>query len=808
MILNKKAILYVVFILIVLLFPVYVGSSKQNNIFPVLPSNCLFQNYEQDILDNEAIDKLNRALKSWREAKCNYQIYKIGSKLPHYVVTGNSGTYVAADTDSYIKEVDDDSFFLVTEKFKSRFDRNLAICNVSYFKNFQKIWEMDVLKHAQIRNNVNLIVISSKLFYFGAKVDEDYLLFLCSLENGKVVKILKNCSHIRRINDHLALLLWKSNSYVVSLETFEIQYALPGFHNIVYSKSNKIIVTLPNADGNIEDYPKVLIYDADTGKIMHELNVSAATFEKMGKNPYLISFQGIVGNIIFGMTNFAGEENRYVFGYDLGLNRLIFAQDTGCLRDLNAACDEKYIYYRINAGIVCLNPENGDIVWTKEMPPLYSKVNAKNGQLVLDKSFFGADGSVKEGCYILKDNSWNLTLQADYDERAFLSADSEKGSFHLTKPGILYFSATQKKPIELYDQNSGEKKLTINLPTWGNASKADFSVFGDMLFVNTDGNGFYEVNLKNAKYDYHEFQSTPNVNASNFNAMIVSGVDYVCVNSFDSRLMIYNRKTKTIKPLAEKFSASEIMAIRGKYLYILNKNNPAKISLLNGSKSDIEKCLLDSLGQILFDSGDLIDLDGITHIGFFKKNEASMRSKFCGQNYYIDENNNVISLENNLSTQELFEGNSKSYFSDGSVLYDWDGDCLIKYETCPSFSITENRMADGKITFKLQAVGGESFNPLVGKAYFRQIKENDLVKLGEKPVEFGPLTFGQEKYFEFEIPDGTTVGTKFAFIVESNGLLETNKSDFGNQLQQLNAFEGLPISFSTQKSIVVIPWEF
>lgn len=797
-----------VIILIVLLFPAYVSSFKQNHIFPVLPSSCVYQNYEQEILDNEAIDMLNRALKSWREANNSCKIYKISSKLPQFVVSGDSGTYVAADPDSYIKEVDDDSFFLVTEKFKSRFDRNLVMCNVSFFKKFQKIWEMDVLKHAQISNNVNLIVISSKLFYFGAKVDEDYLLFVCSLENGKVVKILKNYSHIRRINDHLALLLWRPNSYVISLETFEIQYELPSAYNTVYSKSNRIVVTLPNANGNIEDYPKVLIYDADTGKIIQELNVSATTFEKLGKNPYLISFQGIVGNIIFGMTNFAGEKNRYVFGYDLVLNRLVFAKDTGCLRELLASCDEKYIYYRVNAGIVCLNPENGDTVWTREMPPLFSKINARNDQLILDKSFFGADGNPKEGCYILKNNTWNLTLQANYNERVFLNANSKKGSFYLTDFGMLHFSTTQKTQIELYDLDSSEKKLTIKLPTWGNSSKADFSVFGDMMFVNIDGTGFYEINLKNGEYVYHGFQPTPKKNDSDFNAMIVSGVDYVCANTFDNKLMLYYRKTKTIKPLVEKFYTSENMAIRGNFLYILNKNNPAKISLLNGINSEIEKCILDSLGRIVFDSGDVVDLDGIQHIGIFKENEASKRSKFCGQDYYIDENNAVIDLSNNRQTQELIEGNSKTYISDGGVLYDWDGDYLIKYEACPSFSITENRIADGKMKFRLQATSCGITKPLDGKAYFRQIKENDLIKLGENAVVFGPLTSDQEKYFEFEIPDGTSVGTKFAFIVESNGLLDTSKSNFDNQPQHLNAYEGIPISLSSQKSIVVIPWEF
>ncbi|MCE5176482.1 hypothetical protein LLF85_03010 [bacterium] len=198
---------------------------------------------------------------------------------------------------------------------------------------------------------------------------------------------------------------------------------------------------------------------------------------------------------------------------------------------------------------------------------------------------------------------------------------------------------------------------------------------------------------------------------------------------------------------------------------------------------------------------------------------------------YIISNSGMIDLDKKEVVQRLFSYNSDKntpfIFNDEMLLT-----CLgntVKLSPCPSFSVkrTGKGGGDGKggagevdeVSFEFRNTREDGRDlVLKGEAYLVSWGDDGKVpvfaKLNEPRHKLGPLLPGMSQEITFKLPEPPLLennqkgeGKYFALVVESNGLMDREKSvlsEYDKDPRPL--FDGTPVALDWQKAIVVTVW--
>lgn len=798
---RKMGIISLVAVLLCSFLPNGFTSKKSSFAFPALPTSHLFERYEGEFLRIDTVKELNNMFyytPRW-QSKGSVDIWKNYSDLPSIVALNGPEKFITTGKDTEIWPMENDSFLLV----KRNETQNKYEIVLSKYRGGEIEWSRNLSEIAGTKDNITIYNLSEKLVYFnvGNKT------FFFSIETGLLLKIYEGYLSFIRFRNDVAI-LFGSKRYFFDLCTLSVMWELPDSR---FARcSNDRILFCKKMDNTSEKNPfKYSLHDLWTGKLLKEFTLGDLEFMP-GYTPQIPPDNAAcVGDIFVSACvkpRFGG--NAFIFGYDITNKKLLFIKDVECAMYLVVRCDDDYIYYRNNAGITCLDPKNGNVVWRVPTFFILGSIKIANDRLTLNRGFFDEDGSVKEGLFEYKEGAWEFLGKASYNESIGFSF-----GIHLIKQGILHVPYNRKGPIELIDLETGKKIFSLKLPTWESSiSNPVFTLQDKALYVSCDPMGLYEISLTTGEYDYYQLRiKTPVKDSCLFNR-IASSDKYVCAIIWMDKWAAFNRKTKTLKIIYEGWIQDyyTFPVVRGDYLYCVGIKDVQRISILDGSIKKMPVCVFDVSGNIIFSNGDVVDLEGNLILGAYGNNKFYETTEFCVDNCQIVDDM-AVAL-NSGKTVQRFEakGGHMQYLCDSKSLYRWDKLGFIKYEPCPTFSIENLGTANGKIRFKIAMTRDDGLSqPLSGKIYFVPMQMNDMIKLGNAAFEVSDLRFGQERIFEFDIPDGTQSDETFVLTVESNGLLDTEKSNLDKTFYKKQiAFEGIPISYSQQQSLVTTLWKY
>ncbi len=157
---------------------------------------------------------------------------------------------------------------------------------------------------------------------------------------------------------------------------------------------------------------------------------------------------------------------------------------------------------------------------------------------------------------------------------------------------------------------------------------------------------------------------------------------------------------------------------------------------------------------------------------------------------------------------------------------------ITKFDPCPTFSINQiKNKEENKVSFETQSTRNDGLtNIFEGTAYLVAWGENDagnplapiFVNLNEERIRIKPMLHGMKQTITFDLPslnsviqnpemehsDGASDLKYFALVIESNGLLDTEKSKLSEiDKTERPLFDGTPTSLKYQQSIVLTVWE-
>lgn len=776
-------------------------SEKPSFAFPALPTSHLFQCYQGEFLKIDAVNELNNMFyyASRRQPKSSAEIWNNYSDMPSIAVLNGSDKFISTGKDTEIWPMENDSFLHV----KRNETQNKYEIVLSKYKGGEIEWSRNLSKIVGTKENITIFNLSDKLVYFyvGNKT------FFFSIETGLLLKFYEGNLNFIRFRNDVAILVG-SKYYFYDLCTLSVMWELPNYR---FARcSNDRILFCKKMDNTSEKNPfKYSLHDLWTGKLLKEFTLGDLEFMP-GYAPQIPPDNAAcVGDIFVSACvkpRFGG--NAFIFGYDITNIKLLFIKDVECAMYLAIRCDDDYIYYRNNAGITCLDPKNGNIVWRVPTLFILGSIKIASDRLTLNRAFFDEDGSVKEGLFENKEGTWELLGKASYNESIGFSF-----GIHLIKQGILHIPYNRKEPIELIELKTGKKIFTLKLPTWeGRISNPVFTIQDNVLYVSCDQMGLYEINLTTGEYDYFQLKTQTPEKDSCLSNRIASNDRYVCAIIWKDKWAAFDRKTKSLKIIYEGWIQDyyTFPVVRGDFLYCVGIKDVQRISILDGSIKKMPDCVFDVSGNIIFSNGDVVDLEGNLILGAYGKNKFDYMTKFCVDDCQIVDDM-AVALNSGKTVQRFgTKGGYMQYLCDGKSLYRWDMKGFVKYDPCPTFLIENLGTANGKMRFKIAMTRDDGLSqPLSGKIYFAPMQNKDIIKLENVDFELSGLRFGEEKYFEFDIPDGTQSDETFVLTVESNGLLDTEKSNLDKTFYKKQiAFEGIPISYSQQLSVVTTLWKY
>ncbi len=522
------------------------------------------------------------------------------------------------------------------------------------------------------------------------------------------------------------------------------------------------------------------------------------------------------------------------------------------------AGDEKCIIWEDDAGIECIDPETGEVLWKKEYSgrTYYQECEGK----LYKNTIHLADDPTLENIYdeslsIFEGGSWKELARVPFflDHITRLLYGSIIAlSLIPTKSGILwipYFRKDSKGP-SIIAPGTSKVLRTYFIPEWRGGffeSSAGYAIVDDTLLLNVDGMKLYLIDLESGKTEFIQIPGTTQKGNSFWRTPIFTNKKYAVTEdnngkivSFDIEKKVFLRRLgedgdKRLFSLGDKTTHMLVGEWFSAESYIQNLETGEIIKIIDDISKSNNKATIGAT-----DKGFIIEKSGVLYLVIPGKeaepiidrdriiNElgygATMFSRWKHFSNYIISNSGMIDLDKKEVVQRLFSYNSDKntpfIFNDEMLLT-----CLgntVKLSPCPSFSVKKNgktTSGDNKVNFEFRNTR-EDGRDLVLKGEVYLVSWGDdgkapvFAKLNEPKHKLGPLLPGMSQEISFKIPELPLLennqkgeGKYFALVVESNGLMDREKSvlsEYDKDPRPL--FDGTPVALDQQKAIVVTVW--
>jgi len=289
-------------------------------------------------------------------------------------------------------------------------------------------------------------------------------------------------------------------SVVIDVEKPAILWTLPedpkGYSNMVSFYEDKLICF--NVSNGLVSY-----YDPSSGKLLKtfEFKSRLEPGDRIGR------IDGLAGKSIY-------SEVGYVIDIESGIvlfKKKIYPPPGYRHSWLFRAGDEKCIIWEDDAGIECIDPETGEVLWKKEYSgsTYYQECE---GNLYKNTIHLADDPTLEniydESLSIFEDGSWKeLARVPFYSGFSKFYHSNNDVSLIPTKQGILwlpYFQHESKGP-SIIAPGTSKVLRTYFIPEWGGVffeSSAGYALICDTLLANVYGQKLYLIDLESGKTEF------------------------------------------------------------------------------------------------------------------------------------------------------------------------------------------------------------------------------------------------------------------------------------------------------------------
>ncbi len=719
-------------------------------------------------------------------------------------------------------------------------------------KTYLLMFDQDGIKWKTYFKNASsygfLMLLSSKSILYGPNIVD--------LETGKVLLELDKKYEPSMQEDVIKKggIAVIEKSVVIDTEKPAILWTLPEdpkyYFNMVSFYEDKLIYF--NVSNGLVSY-----YDPLSGELLKTFEFKPRL--EPGEKRFGGALDGLAGKSIYSQCG-------YIVDLESGivLSKKKICPTPGYRHSwLFRAGDEKCIIWEDDAGIECIDPETGEVLWKKEYSgsTYYQECEGK----LYKNTIHLADDPTLENIYdeslsIFEGGSWKELARVPFYSNVFkLYYSNNDVSLIPTKQGILwlpYFQHESKGP-SIIAPGTSKVLRTYLIPEWGGVffeSSAGYALIGDTLLVNVYGQKLYIIDLGSGKTEFIQIPRASKGKDSIYTGTvpIFANKKYAVTKDINGKIVSFDIEKKVFLRRLGEDGDKRLFSLGNKTThlfvgewfsaenYIQNLETGETIKIIEDGSSGSDKYIV-----------------GVTDKGFIVKNNKTLNLIIPGKeaepiidpiklrfdlmrynfmeytlwkhfSNYIISNSGVIDLDKKEVVQRLFSydpsKNTPFIFNDEMLLT-----CLgntVKLSPCPSFSVKRtgkgvggSKDGAGEVSFEFRNTREDGRDlVLKGEAYLVSWGDDGkapvFAKLNEPRHKLGPLLPGMSQEISFKVPEPPLLennqkgeGKYFALVVESNGLMDRDKSvlsEYDKDPRPL--FDGTPVALDQQKAIVVTVW--
>jgi len=620
-------------------------------------------------------------------------------------------------------------------------------------------------------------------------------------------------------------------SAVIDINKPTILWSIPGEHNITGFYENMLIV--------INEKFIVTYYDPLSGKVLNSFEFKP----RIEPSARIGELSGIAGKSVY-------TEAGFVIDIESGI--VLVQKRFDSIRNVpkrikgHFVCgDEKYLIWEDVANTECLDAKTGKILWRKETSS-YIYYQEFEGRLYKNTLHLAnnidAKNNYVESLSILEGDLWKELARMPFGGFSYLSS----ASLIPTRHGILWlphFQHESEGPSIIVPGTSLIQRA-YPIKEWGEGSLEDsagYALNGDMLVVNLDGLGIYLIDLESGKTEFIKITYATKSENANFGPVPLSiSKRYAVTYDINGKIVCFDIVKKTflrkIGPTKDNIDLRLDDVINQFFLgewfsvgrYIINLETGEIIETRDSIVGVTDK------GYLTEDDGISLLVPGekpknlISHMRFYDAGIPIGSPWKTLANYGIS-GNAIIDIDKKIIIQKMLQyhyGNlSKISFSNDEIIFADLGKTL-RFSPCPSFSVKrtgrgggDSKDGGGEVSFEFKNTREDERDlVLKGEAYLVSWGDDGkapvFAKLNEPRHKLGPLLPGMSQEITFKLPEPPLMehnqkgeGKYFALVVESNGLMDREKSvlsEYDKDPRPL--FDGTPVALDQQKAIVVTVW--
>mgnify|MGYP002344484865 CR=1 FL=1 len=501
--------------------------------------------------------------------------------------------------------------------------------------------------------------------------------------------------------------------------------------------------------------------------------------------------------------------------------------------------DEEYLFWEDIAGTECIDPKTGKTLWIKEdsynvsYQKFEDKIYKNTFHLESEKD---GEKTYTESLSILEDGSWRELARVPFWDawRTLITTDGL--SLRPTRYGILWLPYYKNESAGPSIIAPGASKIlkTYQIECWLEQNVPSYALVGDMVIINHDGLGINLVDLGSGKIEYIEIPGATSSGSSSFEPVpLFASKQYVVTQDakrnivcFDIIKKAFLRKFEPTSGIYLRYWTNHLFA--GEWFslgwHIINLETGELIKM----RSDILGAT--DVGYFISDKGFNLLVPGeeprciIEDWYFYNAFGGNVISSFKWLHLpgYAISNAGAIDLNKKAIIQRSFESNGSSTvpFIVHDEIWLTDSGKTVKLSPCPSFSVKRTgKDGAGEVSFEFKNTREDGRDlVLKGEAYLVSWGDDGkapvFAKLNEPRHKLGPLLPGMSQEITFKLPEPPLLennqkgeGKYFALVVESNGLMDREKSvlsEYDKDPRPL--FDGTPVALDCQKAIVVTVW--
>ncbi len=533
--------------------------------------------------------------------------------------------------------------------------------------------------------------------------------------------------------------------------------------------------------------------------------------------------------------------------------------------------DEEYLFWEDIAGTECIDPKTGKTLWIKEdsYNVSYQKFDDKiyKNTFHLENEKDG-EKTYTESLSILENGSWRELARVPFWDAWRTLIPTDGLSLRPTRYGILWLPYYKNESAGPSIIAPGTSKIlkTYQIECWSEQNIPSYALVGDMVIINHDGLGINLVDLGSGKIEYIEIPGATSSGSSGFGPVpLFASKQYVVTQDVKRNIVCFDIIKKAF---LRKFEPTSSIYLRywTNHLFVgewfsLDRHI---INLETGElviRPGISILGATDVGYFISDKGFKLFIPGedpryiIEGWYFYNAFGGNVISSFKWLHLpgYAISNAGAIDLNKKIIIQRSFESNGSSTvpFIVHDEIWLTDSGKTVKLSPCPSFSVKRTgegggdgndrgggneKLIGNKVVVSMVDTANEVDEASEVSFEFRNTREDgrDLVlkgevylvswgddgkaplfaKLNEPRHKLGPLLPGMSQEISFKVPEPPLLennqkgeGKYFALVVESNGLMDRDKSvlsEYDKDPRPL--FDGTPVALDHQKAIVVTVW--